>query len=266
MHKHDTWPVPCFEMMHQVAEIVLYRSIRSLTLLCAGKVGVDMESTPSRKIVSGCRIGTINVCKFGRCFETADLICLFRASPILYSQTGVSGSWQRTGWGWAGCSIHIFFFMFFSDINVAWLVIHSQKFGHLPLEPCKFRTCSCTLSSNMHNRFIFSNRNLCRCSIQILWRTNWIWVVHVHERCAATYAKQNCHHDHLLSIFITRWFVGSFLDVKVIQPRWCWLAHSWPRWCSPTLGSSGCVLPFCWGACQWWGIRGWCCTWRWLGI
>ena len=90
--QHDTISVPCFEMMHQVAEIVLYRSVRSLTLLCAGKVGVDMESAPSRKIVSGCRIGTINVCKFGRCFETADLICLFRASPILYSQKGGPGS------------------------------------------------------------------------------------------------------------------------------------------------------------------------------
>ena len=50
---------------------------------------------------------TIDVCKFGRGFETADLIHWFRASPILFPKRGIPGSWQRIGWGWAGCSILI---------------------------------------------------------------------------------------------------------------------------------------------------------------
>ena len=92
MHKRDTFSVPCSEMMHQVAEIVLYRSMRSLTLLCAGKVGVDLESTHCGKIGQVAEV-------HDRCFANSDAVskqlsksALFRASPILYSQKGVPRS------------------------------------------------------------------------------------------------------------------------------------------------------------------------------
>ena len=71
-----TLSVPCSEMMHQVAEIVLYRSMRSLTLLCAGKVGVDLESTHCRTI---CQI----VDSHDRCLQVRARFRNSRSDPLV---------------------------------------------------------------------------------------------------------------------------------------------------------------------------------------